>query len=695
MYNYIIKGGTKLSGEIDVSGSKNATLPILAATILNGKTTKLYNVPDIADVRITLKILESLGCKIKKDKKKIIIDSKNMKGTTIPEDLMRKLRSSVIIAGAIISRFGEVCFTYPGGCDIGSRPIDLHLSGFKKLSIKIDENTSNIICKCDKIKSTEIQLDFPSVGATENLILASVLGNHEVVIKNAAMEPEIFDLSCFLNRMGAKIYGAGTNIIKIKGVKSLNEVSYTIMPDRIEAGTLLIATAITQGNIKLNKVCPEHISPILHKLVECGCNIETEKNSIYLKSQPKLIATDIKTMPYPGFPTDLQPLFTTLLTISKGTSIVTENIFENRYKFTQELKRMGAKINIEGKTAIIKGVKRLHGANVESTDLRGGASLVIAGLSARGTTKVRKVEYILRGYEEFDKKLNYLGANISREEERNENWLKNTIDNNIKIKKTRMAVNNAAIQKKYKQYNKIKKNNKGILGRVLIIFAIVILAIILIFVSGIFNISEIIIEGNDKISNEQIISISQIQKGSNVFSISKKNIEKNLQQNSYINNSVIKRILPNKIKIYINERQAEYAVEYANGYFYIDSDGHMLEISNNEQNLPIIIGMNSEFIENDVLNNEDLKKLNMILKIMKTAKNNELDNLISKIDVSNEENYIIYLDTQGKVAYLGNGNDLNTRFLYIKAILKEKQGKTGEIFVNVDLNSEYVYFREK
>lgn len=273
--------------------------------------------------------------------------------------------------------------------------------------------------------------------------------------------------------------------------------------------------------------------------------------------------------------------------------------------------------------------------------------------------------------------------------------MKNTIDNNIKIKKTRMAVNNAAIQKKYKQYNKIKKNNKGILGRVLIIFAIVILAIILIFVSGIFNISEIIIEGNDKISNEQIISISQIQKGSNVFSISKKNIEKNLQQNSYINNSVIKRILPNKIKIYINERQAEYAVEYANGYFYIDSDGHMLEISNNEQNLPIIIGLNSEFIENDVLNNEDLKKLNMILKIMKTAKNNELDNLISKIDVSNEENYIIYLDTQGKVAYLGNGNDLNTRFLYIKAILKEKQGKTGEIFVNVDLNSEYVYFREK
>ena len=306
------------------------------------------------------------------------------------------------------------------GCDIGSRPIDLHLKGFKKLGIKIDENTSNIICKCDIIKNTELQLDFPSVGATENLILASVLGNHEIVIKNAAMEPEIIDLANFLNRMGARIIGAGTNVIKIKGVKQLKEVSYTVMPDRIEAGTLLLAAAITDGNVRVNKICPEHISPILHKLEECGCIVKAGKNSIDLKTKGRLVATEIKTMPYPGFPTDLQQLFTTLLTICKGTSIVTENIFENRYKFTQELKRMGAKINIEGKTAIIKGVRRLHGANVESTDLRGGASLLIAGLSARGTTKIRKVEYILRGYENLDEKLNSLGAHIIREEERNE-----------------------------------------------------------------------------------------------------------------------------------------------------------------------------------------------------------------------------------------------------------------------------------
>ena len=264
MYNYIIKGGTRLNGEVNISGSKNASLPILAASILNGKTSKLYNIPEIEDVKTTIEILEELGCKIKRDKNKLIINSKNMKKTTIPDNLMRKLRSSVIIAGAIIARFKEVRFSYPGGCDIGARPIDLHLNNLKKIGIKIDENTSYIECKCDKIKSNEIQLDFPSVGATENLILASVLGNHEVIIKNAAMEPEIIDLANFLNRMGAKVFGAGTKIIRVKGVEFLKDVSYKIMPDRIETGTLLIAGAITCGNIKINNVEPEHISPIIY-----------------------------------------------------------------------------------------------------------------------------------------------------------------------------------------------------------------------------------------------------------------------------------------------------------------------------------------------------------------------------------------------------------------------------------------------
>lgn len=416
MYNYIINGGKKLHGEVTISGSKNASLPILAASIISGKTTKLYNVPNIEDVKITLKILETLGCKIKRDKNKVIINSKYMTKTTIPDELMRKLRSSVIIAGAIIARFKNAEFSYPGGCDIGARPIDLHLENLKKIGVSINENSSYIECKCDKILTKNIQLDFPSVGATENLILASVLGNHEITINNSAMEPEIVDLANFLNRAGAKIYGAGTNTIRIKGVEKLKEVSYKIMPDRIEAGTFLIAGAITGGTIKVNEVNPEHIAPVIAKLRECGCEIITDKKSIYLSAGKKLKSVDIKTMPYPGFPTDLQPVFSTLLTVCKGTSIITENIFENRFKFIQEIKRMGAKATIEGKTLVIKGVKRLHSADVESTDLRGGASLVLAGLSAKGKTRVKKLEYLLRGYEDFDKKLRLLGADIIREE---------------------------------------------------------------------------------------------------------------------------------------------------------------------------------------------------------------------------------------------------------------------------------------
>lgn len=416
MYNYIISGGKKLHGEVTISGSKNASLPILAASIISGKTTKLYNVPNIEDVKITLKILETLGCKIKRDKNKIIINSKYMNKTTIPDDLMRKLRSSVIIAGAIIARFKSAEFSYPGGCDIGSRPIDLHLENFKKIGIKINENSSYIECKCDKIVTKNIQLDFPSVGATENIMLASVIGNHEITINNSAMEPEIVDLANFLNRAGAKVYGAGTNIIKIKGVEKLKDVSYKIMPDRIEAGTFLIAGAITGGTIKVNEANPEHIAPVIAKLRECGCEIITDKKSIYLSAGKKLKSVDIKTTPYPGFPTDLQPIFSTLLTVCKGTSIITENIFENRFKFIQEIKRMGAKATIEGKTLVIKGVKKLHSADVESTDLRGGASLVLAGLSAKGKTRVKKLEYLLRGYEDFDKKLRLLGADIIREE---------------------------------------------------------------------------------------------------------------------------------------------------------------------------------------------------------------------------------------------------------------------------------------
>ena len=301
---------------------------------------------------------------------------------------MRKLRSSVIIVGAIISRFKEAEFSYPGGCDIGARPIDLHLQNFARIGINIHENSRYIECKCDKIETKKIELDFPSVGATENLILASVLGNHEVVINNAAKEPEIVDLANFLNKMGAKVFGAGSNVIKVVGVNKLKDVSYKIMPDRIEAGTLLIAGAITGGVVKINNVIPEHISPLLNKLGEAGCQIKIANNCVSLMSNKRLNAVDIKTMPYPGFPTDLQPQFSTLMCLSKGTSIITENIFENRFKFMQEIQRMGAKTTIHDKTMVIKGVRKLHAADVESTDLRGGASLVLAGIAAKGITTV-------------------------------------------------------------------------------------------------------------------------------------------------------------------------------------------------------------------------------------------------------------------------------------------------------------------
>lgn len=414
MNSYIVYGGKRLEGEITVSGSKNATLPILAASILNKGITRLYNIPEIEDVRITLKILEYLNCKIKRTKNKVVIDSKNMKSKAIPEELMRKLRSSVILAGALISRFNEAHFSYPGGCDIGSRPIDLHLNSFKKMEIKIEEDQGTINCKTLGIVNSEIHLDFPSVGATENIILASILSNAETVIENCAMEPEITDLCRFLIKMGANITGVGTNIIKVIGVSELKDVSYNIMPDRIEAGTFLIAGVMTKGCIKLNNVNADDLKPILYKLEETGANIEIDNKSILLKMTKRPNKLDIKTMPYPGFPTDMQAIFGALLTIAKGTSTITETIFENRFKYTQELNRMGAKIKQEGNTIIIDGKRKLSSANVKATDLRGGVSLVLAGLATKGKTKVDNIEYILRGYENFDNKLTALGASIKK-----------------------------------------------------------------------------------------------------------------------------------------------------------------------------------------------------------------------------------------------------------------------------------------
>ena len=412
MSSYIIEGGKKLIGETYVSGSKNASLPIMAASVLNKGITKLYNVPNIHDTQMMIEILKSLGCKVKKNQNKITIDSSNITKFEIPEVLMHQMRSSVIFAGAILGRYKKATFSYPGGCDIGSRPIDLHLKGFEKLGITVNKNFGKIECSVEEITPTEINLDFPSVGATENIMLASILTKGTTTIINAAMEPEIVDLQNFLNQMGAKIEGAGSNIIKIKGVGQLKDVSYNIMPDRIEAGTLLCGAAITGGEITLKKVNINHIAPVIDKLTQMGCDINLEENEIKLKAPKRLKAVNIRTMPYPGFPTDMQAIIGVALTVASGTSVIVENIFESRYKYMSELQKMGAKINIEGKTAIIKGTRKLYGTEVKATDLRGGASLVLAGLIAKGTTKVDNIEYILRGYENLDEKLKTLGAKI-------------------------------------------------------------------------------------------------------------------------------------------------------------------------------------------------------------------------------------------------------------------------------------------
>lgn len=371
MLKYIIKGGKKLEGTVKISGSKNASLPIIAATILNAGKTTLYNVPNIHDTQMMFEILKKLGGSVEKKNNKIIIDTSKINNHEIPENLMRQMRSSVILAGSLVGKRKKAVFSYPGGCDIGTRPIDLHLKGFEKLGIIITKNHGNIMCETEKILGDQIDLDFPSVGATENIILASVLAEGTTIINNAAREPEISDLQNFLNKMGAKVTGAGSDKIQIQGVKKLKDVSYNIMPDRIEAGTFLCAAAITGGNIILENVDVNHITPVISKLEDASCKIKVEKNSIQINAPKRLKSLEIKTMPYPGFPTDMQSLFVTMLTIAKGTSIMIENIFENRYKFVPELIRMGAKITIEGKSAIIKGTRKLYGTNVKATDLRG------------------------------------------------------------------------------------------------------------------------------------------------------------------------------------------------------------------------------------------------------------------------------------------------------------------------------------
>ena len=412
MENYVVEGGNRLEGEVTISGAKNAALPIIAATLLNPEKIEIDNCPNIHDVFIMIDILNSLGCSVHMENNKMMVDTSGLNKYEIPENLMREMRSSVILAGAMLGRMKKCVFTYPGGCEIGARPINMHLDGFKQLGVSIVEESGRITCECGKLIGADITLDFPSVGATENIMLASVFADGTTYVRNVAREPEIKDLQDFLNGMGANIVGAGSNTIIIKGVKALHETVHNVSPDRIEAGTYLCLAAATQGDVIIKNVIPDHINSVLHKLKQIGSRLDVKKNEIAIRAPKLVLPTNIKTMPYPGFPTDMQSQFVSLLSIASGTSIVVETIFENRFKYVNELIRMGANITIEGRTAIIQGVDKLNGAIIETKDLRGGAALVIASLAAQGESKISGVNYLERGYENFVQKLQLLGAKI-------------------------------------------------------------------------------------------------------------------------------------------------------------------------------------------------------------------------------------------------------------------------------------------
>ncbi len=415
MDKFIIDGGERLYGKLQAQSAKNTVLPLLAASVLTDEQVKIRGVPTICDVENMLRILSEVGCKIKRQKDCVVIDSAGAVSHEIPARLTKELRSSVFMLGSVLTRFRRAKISYPGGCDIGLRPIDLHLSGLKRLGVEICEEGGYIECRADKLVGAEILLDFPSVGATENIILAGVKAEGLTVIRNAAKEPEIVDLQNFLNAMGAKVHGAGGGTVVIEGVKRLHGVDYTPIGDRIEVGTYLIAVASCGGEIETNGVFPENIMALLHKLRENGCKIYTKNDKIILRSDGKLKSVDlVETMPFPGFPTDLQAQYSALCTTCTGTTLVVENLFETRYKYAGELKRMGADITVRGRTAVIRGVKRLHGARVTACDLRGGAALVLAGLKAEGQSDIIDLSHIDRGYADFEYKLKKLGAKIRR-----------------------------------------------------------------------------------------------------------------------------------------------------------------------------------------------------------------------------------------------------------------------------------------
>ncbi len=413
MEQYAIKGGNPLVGEVEIGGAKNAALPILAASVMTDESVYIENMPDVRDVNVLLEAMENIGVVVKRiDRHKVLLNAGNISSLVIEDEALKKIRASYYLVGALLGKYKHAEVVLPGGCDIGSRAIDQHIKGFRALGATVTIEHGLIKAKADKLVGSHIYMDVSSVGATINVMMAAVMAEGVTIIENAAREPHVVDLANFLSSMGANIKGAGTDVIRIKGVPRLHGSEYTVIPDQIEAGTFMFAAAVTKGDVTVKNIIPKHLESITAKLLEIGCEVEEIEDCIRVVASKPLKHTQVKTLPYPGFPTDMQPQITVALALSRGTSIVTESIFENRFKYVDELTRMGANIKVEGNTAIIDGVAKYTGASISAPDLRAGAALVTAALAAEGVTIVDDIRYIQRGYEDFHLKLQALGAQI-------------------------------------------------------------------------------------------------------------------------------------------------------------------------------------------------------------------------------------------------------------------------------------------
>lgn len=415
MEQYIIKGGIPLTGDVEISGAKNAALALVAAAIMTDDKVVIDNLPDVRDINVLIQAIEGIGARvIRRDANCVEIDSSTISSVRVDYEYIKKIRASYYLLGALLGKYHKAEVALPGGCNIGSRPIDQHIKGFKALGAEVEIDHGMIMTEAQNLVGNHIYMDVVSVGATINVMLAAAMADGKTIIENAAKEPHVVDVANMLNSMGADIKGAGTDVIRIKGVEKLHGTEYSVIPDQIEAGTFMFAAAATRGNVLVKNVIPKHLEAITAKLLEIGCCIEEYDDAVRVIGPEELKATHVKTLPYPGFPTDMQPQIAVALALSTGTSVVTESIFENRFKYVDELTRMGANIKVEGNSAFIVGVKKYMGAQVSAPDLRAGAALVIAGLAAEGFTTVDDIVYIQRGYEKFEEKLRGLGAKIEK-----------------------------------------------------------------------------------------------------------------------------------------------------------------------------------------------------------------------------------------------------------------------------------------